>query len=303
MFNFLFIIIWLFTKKRYALISLATILLGYGHIDSFIGFNSVNGDASTNTVQVMSYNLQSIASLKKKSGKMIADNKDRFINHMQEQGLPMILCTQETSYQGNNLVKESLKYPYSYRGKRYGTSIFSRAPILASGELDLRSDEASSAIWSDILLEQDTIRVYTFHLRSNKISKSTSNMLNEADLQSSKTWNSMRGILENYKNSTKVRVKQSAIIAEHANKSPYKTIFCGDFNDTPLSHVYHLLSKGKKDSFKHAGSGIGTTYAGVIPALRIDYILADERLDIIDHQIHKGNYSDHYPISAQIVLP
>lgn len=301
--NILFIAIWLFTKKRYALISLVTILLGYGHMDSFIGFNKEAVSADNNTIKVITYNLQSVNQLQKHNGSFKEDVKKRFISDMKEHGLPTIFCTQETTYKGHTLIKESLGYPYMHKGDQDGTAILSKAPFLATGVIDLKSDEASSAIWADILYKNDTLRVYSIHLRSNKISKPASKMLQDGDLQSPKTWNNARDILANYKNSTIIRVNQARTVINHTSASPYKTIVCGDFNDTPLSHVYKVIAKDKKDSFKQAGSGIGTTYAGVIPALRIDYILADERLDIISHQIHKGNYSDHYPISAKIVLP
>lgn len=272
-------------------------------MSSFVGFNKGPENDKENSFRITSHNLQSINPIKKKNGTIIPEAKSGFISQMKAQGNPTIFCSQETSSQGLLLLKETYDYTHSFKGSSYGTVIFSDLKFISTGELDLRSDEASSAIWADIHLGRDTIRVYNVHLRSNKISSSASKMLKEADLQSSKTWNSVRGILANYKNSTIVRTQQAKIIMDHAEASPYKTIICGDLNDTPLSHVYKILKHDKKDSFNEHGIGIGTTYAGVIPALRIDYILTDHRLDIIDHQIHKGNYSDHYPISAQIVLP
>jgi len=302
-FNLLFILLWLFTKKRFAFISLFTIVLGFSHVSSFVGFNGESDDNTNQALHILSFNLQSVNPIQKKNGSFLEKERKNFIAQMRDQGLPTIFCSQETSYKGYQLLRDSFNYDHTVKGEEYGTAILSRLPILNSGEIDLKTGDVSSAIWSDILTETDTLRIYNIHLRSNLISKPTTKMLEEADLQSSKTWNSVRGILSNYKNSTTIRAQQAQIIAKHASESPYKTVICGDLNDTPLSHVYSIMAANKKDSFKQAGCGIGTTYAGVIPALRIDYILTDDRLDIIDHQIHKGDYSDHYPISAQIVLP
>lgn len=302
-FNFVFILLWLFTKKRFALISLVAIIIGFNNVESFVGFNTKVEDEQVVKYEILSHNIQGVIPLQKKNGTFIEQKKNDFINEIINLGHPSIYCSQETTRSGFKLVKEAFNYPHSSRSKSYGTAIHSKHPIINSGELDLKSDEASSVIWADIKFDKETIRVYNVHLRSNKISIPANKMLKEADLQSSKTWNSVRSILSNYKNSTSVRAKQASIITNHADKSPYKTIICGDLNDTPLSHVYNILSEDKKDSFKEVGNGIGTTYAGVIPALRIDYILADNRLDVIDHQIHKGKYSDHYQISAEIVLP
>ena len=44
---------------------------------------------------------------------------------------------------------------------------------------------------------------------------------------------------------------------------------------------------------------LGTTYGGIIPSLRIDYILLDPRIETIDHRIFRKPYSDHYPVLTQ----
>jgi endonuclease/exonuclease/phosphatase family metal-dependent hydrolase len=73
-----------------------------------------------------------------------------------------------------------------------------------------------------------------------------------------------------------MRARQAEILREHIAASPHPVIVCGDFNDTPLSYSYRLMSKGLKDSFMEKGWGLGTTYAGALPALRIDYILCSQ---------------------------
>lgn len=251
----------------------------------------------------MSFNLQKVKSIRKKNGSIDESAKSKFVKFLNEQGLHGVLCAQETSHAGYQVIKDELNYPYTTRSSEKGVSIFSTYPVIDKGEIDLKSDKASSAVWADLDVDSTTIRVYNIHLRSNKISKPAEDMMQDADLQSSKTWNSIRGILANYKNSTILRSKQAKAIQDHVSASPHPAIICGDFNDTPLSYVYNILAKNKLDSFKEQGSGIGTTYAGIIPALRIDYILTDERLEIVRHKVLKENYSDHYPISAKIVLP
>ncbi|MEM8906288.1 MAG: endonuclease/exonuclease/phosphatase family protein, partial [Bacteroidota bacterium] len=99
------------------------------------------------------------------------------------------------------------------------------------------------------------------------------------------------------------RAQQAHLVAEHVRNSPYPVMICGDFNETPLSYVYRILSAPLQDAFKQKGSGLGTTYAGKIPALRIDYILADRRLKILDHQILYKSYSDHYPVRSSFEWP
>ena len=84
-------------------------------------------------------------------------------------------------------------------------------------------------------------------------------------------------------------------------KSPYPTIICGDFNDTPLSYTYQRLSEKKYDAFIKSGNGIGTTFIK-IPSLRIDYILYDKEFISSKFITHQNELSDHRAISCKIIL-
>lgn len=74
-------------------------------------------------------------------------------------------------------------------------------------------------------------------------------------------------------------------------------ILCGDMNDTPMSYTYNQIKRaGFTDGFVETGWGIGHTYAGKLPLLRIDYIWGNERIQpkAFKRLKHKG--SDHYPV-------
>jgi endonuclease/exonuclease/phosphatase family metal-dependent hydrolase len=49
--------------------------------------------------------------------------------------------------------------------------------------------------------------------------------------------------------------------------------------------------------------GMGTTYAGKIPLLRIDYIFADQNLEVATFDIVKDPFSDHYAVISTIEWP
>ena len=89
---------------------------------------------------------------------------------------------------------------------------------------------------------------------------------------------------------------------DNINTSQYPTIICGDFNDTPMSYTYYSLAKKHKDTFREAGSGFGASFVPLWPLLRIDYILFPQEYECIKHTTHKIKYSDHYPISAEIII-
>ena len=84
--------------------------------------------------------------------------------------------------------------------------------------------------------------------------------------------------------------------------SPYPVVLCGDFNDTPVSYCYNVVSKSLEDSFIESGSGVGTTYIGKIPSNRIDYIFHSDQLESMEFKTHQVSYSDHKPISCYVGL-
>jgi endonuclease/exonuclease/phosphatase (EEP) superfamily protein YafD len=74
-------------------------------------------------------------------------------------------------------------------------------------------------------------------------------------------------------------------------------ILCGDFNDTPLSYTYHQIKRaGFVDGFVKAGRGLGRTYAGKLPLLRIDYVWCNEQIVPKSAKRLKYKGSDHYPV-------
>ena len=86
------------------------------------------------------------------------------------------------------------------------------------------------------------------------------------------------------------------------NSSPYKNIICCDLNDTPISYAYNQFNNYYKDAFTISGLGVGGTYIGNIPLLRIDYIWHDKDLDSKNFKTHREEFSDHRPISVDILF-
>ena len=80
------------------------------------------------------------------------------------------------------------------------------------------------------------------------------------------------------------------------------SIVTGDFNDTPMSYTYQQLQRGNKDSFIEAGKGMGGTYSGLWPFIRIDYVLLPEKCDALYHKVERKRYSDHYPIVTRLKI-
>jgi len=158
----------------------------------------------------------------------------------------------------------------------------------------------NTCIYSDMIIYADTIRVYNVHLASNWFKDSDYFFLQNP--QKEKLKEGISGIVKRMKISYQKRAKETQVIKEHMQTSPFPIILCGDFNDTPLSYAYNNIISNLNDSFLESGKGIGQSFVK-IPALRIDYILHDKKFSSFNYKQHKQELSDHYAISTELTIP
>lgn len=284
--NIFFIIYWIIKLKKYFTISLISIILGIGYISNIYKFSEkkifLNDD-----LKVMSYNVRLFNHYKWSTDSTIVKKISSFIAEKE----PDVLSIQEY-YDAESL---QLKYPYQFiktksNFNKFGLAIFSKFKIINSGSLDLK-ESANNIIYTDILKDKDTIRVYNIHLESLKMNTSQENF---------GTKNSDK-LLEQMEASFQKQAKQVELFLQHEKKWDGKKILCGDFNNTAFSWVYRELSNEKQDAFKEAGKGLGKTFNYWYP-LRIDFILTDANFDINNFKTFDIPYSDHYPILARLNL-
>ena len=284
--NIFFIIYWIIKLKKYFTISLISIILGIGYISNIYKFSEkkifLNDD-----LKVMSYNVRLFNHYNWSTDSTIVKKISSFIAEKE----PDVLSIQEY-YDAENL---QLKYPYQFiktksNFNKFGLAIFSKFNIINSGSLDLK-ESANNIIYTDILKDKDTIRVYNIHLESLKMNTSQENF---GIINSDK-------LLEQMEASFQKQAKQVELFLQHEKKWDGKKILCGDFNNTAFSWVYRELSNEKQDAFKEAGKGLGKTFNYWFP-LRIDFILTDANFDINNFKTFNVPYSDHYPILARLNL-
>ena len=299
--NIGFIIFWLSFKKKYFLFSLTTIILGWNHFNNFVGLRIITNPYSPENTTVMTYNLRNLRSLKTKDKKKAAQKKTKFLKFINQKGKIDLLCAQECSTANQKFLSSSLNFDQVYKSAKGHLVIFSKYPILDGGDLTFKQS-SNSCNWIDIKIKGKKIRVYNLHLQSTKISPIADKLIHDGVLQEKETWLDIKGMLGRVKRASQQRAAQALKIVDHIKKCPYPIILCGDFNDTPQSYSYRILSKGLTDTFQQKGRGLGTSFAGSIPALRIDYILVNSNFRVKDCSILKENYSDHFPVISQIQI-
>jgi endonuclease/exonuclease/phosphatase family metal-dependent hydrolase len=302
--NFIIGVIWAVNLKVEAFISLIVIVLGFTHLSNFIRFGNVKPDTE-GSFKVLSYNVRLFNYYEKNPVK----GSEKQILELIEKEQPEVFCFQDYFISGSASLKDAEikkalggKY-YSHvkligiSGNRYyGIGTYTKYPIIKKSDI-VHPKSSSLTIYTDILIKNDTFRIYNNHLQSYGLKRMERSFLEElyssADNQAI---NDLLDVSTSLRNGFIKRSQQSQAVKDHINKSPYPVIVVGDFNDTPVSYSYRKIRKGLNDAFVKAGNGAGFTYRGPYPPNRIDYILYDNSLECSSFDIIKVKYSDHYPI-------
>ncbi|MCB0524285.1 MAG: endonuclease/exonuclease/phosphatase family protein [Lewinellaceae bacterium] len=300
--NILLLLFWAWRFNRFALYHLAIIVFGWAYVTGFIGFDLVGDNVPEDAITVCTHNLGNIYQGKKPTDAWRQDRISAYAGFLKQHAVPDILCTQETSGKFYRPLAEKLEYPYSFNLKK-GTVILSKFPIQSGGDVPF-GKTANSILWADIKVKgSKIIRVYNVHLQSNRVTQATERVLKKGELDEGETWQNIGSVLDKVGGATGIRALQAKKLREHIASSKYPVIVCGDFNDTPNSYVYSVLSEGLNDTFREKGFGFGTTFAGDLPFLRIDYILTEKIMVPYNCKVVKNpDYSDHYPVFSSIGL-
>jgi len=275
------------------------VLLGWSFLSKNIGFNTKE-NSKNNTIKVMTYNTHSGRSfLNSKTG-----NQDGlvFSNYINSQNAE-IICMQEFY---NNPYYKSIK---GSDGKTFHFTESQKGPLVIASKYPIVNEggfgflnASNGTVFADIDINGKIVRVYNIHLKSNEITVIADEVAASKDFRERETWSKIKTMFKGYRKATKIRANQANEIVEHITQSPYPVIFCGDFNDVPQSYAYQQIVEGKIDHFQEEGHGMGSTFAGSIPFLRIDYILSSPEIKVVDTKIIKDEYSDHYPVISYVTF-
>ena len=185
-----------------------------------------------------------------------------------------------------------------------GMAIFSRFPIISQQAISFGQVSQNSAMFADVVVGNDTLRIFNVHLQSNRLPATELDLVRgEAQGGASKAVSGVFGILSRLKIGATLRARQAECIARYVRESPYPVVLCGDFNDPPSTYAYATVANTLTDTYREAGSGISATYAGPIPGIRIDNILVSPHIHVEVHRVEHRTLSDHYPVLAEVRLP
>lgn len=297
--NLLLAGLWAWRLNRFAFYHLGVLLFGWQYITGFIGLDFGKDTIPPRAFTVATHNIGGIWRGQHFISDSVRENTAlRYTRFWEKAGRPDILCLQEISSKFYHILSKKMGYEYSFNLKK-GTVILSRFPIEAGGEVPF-AKTSNSSLWADVRVEKKLIRVYNIHFQSNKVSETTEKVIGDPDLDEKETWRRIGGVLNRVGGATSVRAEQAQRVRDHLTASPNPVIVCGDFNDTPNSYVYTHIANGLTDAFRQKGLGLGTTFAGALPLLRIDYILTEKSFGTHSCRVIRNALSDHYPVEAAI---
>ena len=184
--------------------------------------------------------------------------------------------------------------------KFFGLVTMSKFPIVDDDHIKFNNDQNNSFLYTDLLIQNDTIRIYNAHIGSARFSQSDYEVMGTEG--NFKTWPHQQSeenpqIVTRLANAYKKRATQTKTLLTHSYTSPYPVIICGDFNDTPVSYNYRNLTHKYIDAFTLSGNGTAGSFCS-IPMLRIDYLLHSDFFNSYDYQTHDEELSDHRAIST-----
>ena len=293
--NLLFFVYWLIQLKKYIFVSGLVLLLGITFINKFYNLKQTELPKSDKDFTIMSYNVRLFNKFKWYQKANIPAQISQFVDDKN----PDILCVQEYS----DLEKtkfSNYKYQQIFKeGKNIivGNAIFSKYKIIDKGVINF-PNSTNNAVYADIIKDKDTLRIYSMHLQSIKISTD----IEDEEIQKmneSKTKYIFRKISEAF---TKQQ-EQALLLKAHYSECKYKKIICGDMNNSAFSFVYRTIKGSMQDTFETSGSGFGKTYNFKYYPARIDYIFADKTIQVKSFETLNDFYnSDHFPLISRLEI-
>jgi endonuclease/exonuclease/phosphatase family metal-dependent hydrolase len=296
--NFSLFVLLAIPLKKSAFIPLIALAIGYKFF--LITYQLNSNPENVSGLKVLTYNAHLFDYKRRTTGEFDPNIFTWLKDHQADVKVFQEFYQDNTSGSRNALkiLSDNGAYEYSYHPKEgnkakrsLGMAIFSKYPIVNEGVV-FDSKHSNGAIFADIRVNSDTIRIYNAHLESMAIQAEALDNYDQAKVVYRKTLGKLhRGSM--------VRAEQLDILYEHLSNSPHPVILMGDFNEIPYSYAYFKLSQKLNNAFELAGKGFGFTYNRVLFFLRIDHIFADPRLKPVYFHTHREvDYSDHYPVSA-----
>lgn len=317
--NAVFVMIWLVLWRWYLFISLILIIAGWSYLMTYIPIHgSADKKLSGKQIGIISYNIHHFYGSTRSTAQSIPENREKIIDFIAVR-LTDIICIQEFYAIGEDFDETFKNFTESIRMEQYhfvnykkfwnrkkivAIATFSRFPVVGKGYLNMEG-HSLYAIYTDLFIDSDTVRVYNLHLESTRFGDEDYNFisnLTDPDKETPRLTEGSKKMLWKLRRAFMIRAEQVKQLQEHIAQCNYPVILAGDFNDAPTSFTYQRLTRQLKDSYREAGKVFfESTYSGKLPSFRIDYILHSDEFAALSYQKFNLDLSDHEPVGVVLI--
>ena len=310
--NLLFLVVWAFRRSLKVILPFLFMFFFWGYYQRGFALHiSPDKEAlavTTGKLSVLSYNVRIFNTYAHLQDKNQTSSKE-LIKWVAKNPAD-VYCLQEFYNDADSKVynatskiaRQHAKYFFLSRtfvnriGAEFGLAIVSKYPIVEKGTISFGKLTQNHGMYADIKVNEDTVRVYNFHFQSMSIEEK---QIKDSYKDQNGFKTEGRNVLRRFRRGFVKRSDQVNVLLEHLQQSPYPVIFCGDVNDVPYSYTYQQLNKYYTNAFVKKGFGIGATYNGILPFVRIDNQFCSPELEVLDFTLHDTiTYSDHFPLTA-----
>lgn len=282
--NLLYFVFWLIFQRKKALFSGVLLLMAFPFLGRFFQISTQQEILPTD-FRLMTFNVRVFNHFQWNSD---AKLNRKIVDFIKEKH-PNIVAIQEFHRWETHHFPfyKYKKIIYKEENDQIGQAILSDYPIINSGSLNF-PNTSNNGVFADIVLKNDTIRLYNLHFESFHINPEEQSFSQEDS----------KRLFLNIGKRFERQQQQYEVFDAHRKESPFPIAVCGDFNNTAFSYLYRKMkSDNLNDAFQEAGNGFGKSFFFKYFPFRIDYVLLDKKFEVIDYQtFSKIPYSDHYPI-------
>ena len=303
-------LIWLFVNYKVAIPIAVVVFVGFKYFSHEYSIRDKSLDDQAD-FKVMSYNVKCFGILDKNSNLL----REKTLQTITETNAD-ILCLQEAYWankaadfptldvlsknlKANSVTKVALtNFNYGVGG----LAIVTRYPVINQYSHPFDST-ANGFMYVDILMNEDTVRLYNCHLQSIMIIYSDVEISRRREGFNRENKEKAKSLYSKFSEASAHRAMQVDTLVATLDTCPYPVMLCGDFNDIPLSYTcFNVLAAGEKlhDTFMERGDGTGRTFSIAGVDFRIDYIMHSNFFKCLRHKVLDFNISDdHYPVVAE----
>jgi endonuclease/exonuclease/phosphatase family metal-dependent hydrolase len=318
--NIIFVVIWIFRKRHFAVVSLLAIGACLPQLLRLTATNigKPKADNTATVIKIMSYNVRDFDLYNWSENE---NSKEKIFETIKLKN-PDIICFQEfytdSSKRYNTIQQlQNLGYTHYFFTKElvlrktdeWGISLFSKLPIKEHGNImkqDFKTGYGKKpfkGLYADIEIGDTVIRFVNVHLQSIYFGTQDYETIEEFRSTQNLDETGAKSIIIKLKKAFERRANQADELKAFLNVQTKPVVLCGDFNDLPNSYVSTSVSENMKDVFLDYSFGIGHTYNGKIPFLRIDYILTSPAFQVHKFEVVSNKISDHFPLYTELSLP